>query len=798
MDNQTIRKIQSVGTNWVVTTIAGSNETAGVDFADGTNGTARFSELYGISIDNLTNIYAGDGGRIRKISPIGTNWVVSTLAGQSAQGFMDGTGTNAQFGGAYGVAVDNSGYIYVADSFNKNIRKIAAAGTNWIVTTIGGSATNGVGSANGTGNIARFSNPQGIAVDAAGNVYVADSGNNTIRKGVFTQYGTANVVSNTPPTQTGALQVTLLPPEANGQWRFPWEVTWHTSGYTAANLAAGNYPVEFRNQPGWQAVPPSLTISNAVTVSPNLTAQITNTYYPTLIPPDASGSGGSLTVSLGANPPSGSGWRFLGDTNAFFASNFTTNLLPGTYLIEFAGPFPNRATPQNAAVQVFAGLPTIYSVTYPFASQPSGNVLLPTPVPPNQINDVVDYPFGFNGRLQTDAGFGSGMLVQSNVVLTAAHLVFNDDTQSYVNGAYFFLQEEVPAYAPSPLIARGWYVLSGYATQRTNDLNSGNFGPDVSSPQSRNFDVAALYFQGLVAGGGYAGYLPSDQVSNQWLTGTAEKILTGYPVDGSLYGVASIVPGDLYQIGPQPYPLTLDPESVTNQQEVYDASWFLSYPGNSGGPLYVQLNGYYYPAGIYLGTLNGQPVVRAIDSNVVSLITFAATLGDNGTNHGGGVILLVPGNGGTISGQLLVAIQPPSAVAAGASWKYLTEPDANYLSQQISVRMVAPTNMISLQFKAIPGWVVPTNQTIAVFGGTLAASAFYTVSNPVLIASAQGLGLRGTTNTTYSIEKTTSLKNPVWVTNISAITITNTNFSLAVPKTSNPAATFYRAVWLGY
>ncbi len=47
--------------------------------------------------------------------------------------------------------------------------------------------------------------------------------------------------------------------------------------------------------------------------------------------------------------------------------------------------------------------------------------------------------------------------------------------------------------------------------------------------------------------------------------------------------------------------------------------WFLSYPGNSGGPLYVQLNGYYYPAGVYLGTLNGQSVVRGIDSSVTNL-----------------------------------------------------------------------------------------------------------------------------------------------------------------------------------
>ena len=77
------------------------------------------------------------------------------------------------------------------------------------------------------------------------------------------------------------------------------------------------------------------------------------------------------------------------------------------------------------------------------------------------------------------------------------------------------------------------------------------------------------------------------------------------------------------------------------QQQVYEAPWFLSYPGNSGGPLYVQLNGYYYPAAVYLGTRfsGAQPVsslVRAIDSNVVNLITLAASQGDSGTNNTGG------------------------------------------------------------------------------------------------------------------------------------------------------------------
>ena len=140
-----------------------------------------------------------------------------------------------------------------------------------------------------------------------------------------------------------------------------------------------------------------------------------------------------------------------------------------------------------------------------------------------------------------------------------------------------------------------------------------------------------------MAGGGEGGYLPSDAVPNPWLTSTAFKMLVGYPVDGSQFGT-NVSAGQMYQTDPQPFSLTIDPNGVAGQQEVYQAPWFLSYPGNSGGPLYVQLNGYYYPAGVYLGTLYSgstptASLVRAIDSQVVNLITNASRCwGDAGTN----------------------------------------------------------------------------------------------------------------------------------------------------------------------
>jgi hypothetical protein len=764
----------------------------------------------GVTVDKADNIYVvllsidqrgGLEGSYTKYSTIllmtalGTNGQVTAVAG-GANGSTDGLGAAAQFNSPTGIAVDSDGNIYVADTGNSTIRKITPAGTNWIVSTIGGQS--GLfDSRDGISSVTLFNSPHGIAADSAGKLYVADTLNNTIRNGVFTAFGTNNIVAFTQPTMTGQLQVTLLPPDASGQWRFPWEVVWHASGFMVTNLAAGNYPVEFRNLPGW-VTPASLTTTNGAAVTNGGLSLVTATYIPTLPSSDANGLGGGLTVSLGADPPPNAGWRFLGDTTAFFASGFTTNLLPGTYLIEFAGPFPNRATPPIASVQVSAGPPpTLISVSYPFADTNfDGNApSLPSPVPSNEISDVTDYPFGFNGQLRTDVGYGSGVVVTPNVVLTAAHLVFNDETLSY-SSAYFFLQQEVPSYTPTPLIAQGGYVLSGYASQRTNDLNSGNYGDYVSSPQSRNLDVAVLYFTNAVAGDGFGGYLPSDAVPNTWLTSTANKMLVGYPVDGSQYGIADITNGVMYDLGPQPYPLSLDPESVTNQQEVYLASWFLGYPGDSGGPLYVQLNGYYYPAGVYLGTLNGQSVVRGIDSNVVNLINLAQSVGTGGANNGGGDVINVTANSGNLLGVGIIQVQlsPPGAVAAGATWELLNY--SGYATNTNEEAELPIAGQYTVRFAPVPGYVAPVDAPIQVALGSnyMVMGTYTAIAAPQLgVDPVLGLGVSGTIGTMYELQSRTSLTSGSWVP-LSTNLISSNGFNpIPIQPGTNHSSIFYRA-----
>ena len=171
--NNTIRRVTSSG---VVTTLAGMAGTAGS--ADGTGAAARFSGPYGIAVDSAGNVYVADADNstIREITPAG---VVMTLAGTAGvKGGADGTGAAASFERPEGVAVDSAGNVYVADSSNSTIREITLAG---VVTTLAGTA-DGAGSADGTGAAATFNRPTGVAVDSAGNVYVADTFNDTIRK----------------------------------------------------------------------------------------------------------------------------------------------------------------------------------------------------------------------------------------------------------------------------------------------------------------------------------------------------------------------------------------------------------------------------------------------------------------------------------------------------------------------------------------------------------------------------------------------------------------------------------------
>jgi sugar lactone lactonase YvrE len=170
--NHTVRKIAPGG---VVTTLAGAAGQSG--YADGAGGAARFNSPNNLAVDAQGNVYVSDYGNnaVRKITPQG---VVSTFAGTTEAGSADGAGSAARFNGPNSLALDATGNLWLTDAANNTVRKITPAG---VVSTVAGKA-GAAGNTDAVGAAARFSYPWGIAVDSTGEVYVADSGNNSVRR----------------------------------------------------------------------------------------------------------------------------------------------------------------------------------------------------------------------------------------------------------------------------------------------------------------------------------------------------------------------------------------------------------------------------------------------------------------------------------------------------------------------------------------------------------------------------------------------------------------------------------------
>jgi sugar lactone lactonase YvrE len=170
-NNNRIRKVS----NGLIATVAGSG-TAGFSGDNGPATSAQLHEPYGIAVDSAGNLYIADTGnqRIRKVS----NGVITTVAGGGTQVSANGPATSALLLSPNGVVVDPAGNLYIADNGSLLVRKVA----NGTITTVAGTGRAGFSGDNGPATSAQLTNPNGIAVDSADNLYIADTFNSRIRK----------------------------------------------------------------------------------------------------------------------------------------------------------------------------------------------------------------------------------------------------------------------------------------------------------------------------------------------------------------------------------------------------------------------------------------------------------------------------------------------------------------------------------------------------------------------------------------------------------------------------------------
>jgi sugar lactone lactonase YvrE len=194
--NNRVRKVSTSGT---ITTVAG-NGTPGFSGDGGPATNASLASPTGVAVDAAGNLYIADAGndRVRKVSASGT---ITTVAGTGTPGFSGDGGPATGAGLVYpsGVAVDAAGNLYIADTYNNRVRKVSASGT---ITTVAGNGTPGFSGDGGPATNASLASPSGVAVDAAGNLYIADPDNSRVRK-VSTSGTITTVAGNGTPGFSG-------------------------------------------------------------------------------------------------------------------------------------------------------------------------------------------------------------------------------------------------------------------------------------------------------------------------------------------------------------------------------------------------------------------------------------------------------------------------------------------------------------------------------------------------------------------------------------------------------------------
>jgi sugar lactone lactonase YvrE len=346
-----IRKVTPGGS---VTTFAGLPQSGGpaiAGSADGTGSSASFNNPTGVAVDVAGNVYVGDTGNntVRKITPDGT---VTTLAGAAGQaGTIDGTGSGARFNAPSGLAVDAAGNVYVADQGNSTLRMVTPLG---VVTTIGGQAGQPE-DVDGIGSVTRFNSSGDVAIDASGILYVADSLNATLRRVILGTAAAAPAVYLQPASGTATTGGTLLL-TVGASGTAPFTYQWYLNGSAIPGATAAAYSVSNVQQANAGSY--TVSVSNAYGSATSAAATITVSTppgYPQITTSPAGGvlaMGGSLVLTVTASSATGYQWYVDGGLIAGAQSASYTATTVGSYTVAVSN---GVGTVTSAAAVVTAG-----------------------------------------------------------------------------------------------------------------------------------------------------------------------------------------------------------------------------------------------------------------------------------------------------------------------------------------------------------------------------------------------------------------------------------------------------------
>ena len=317
--NNRVRRISSAG---IITTIAG-NGTPGYN---GDNITATSASLFspqGVAVDSLGNVYIADtkNHRIRKVS----GGVITTVAGVGVQGYSgdSGPGTTAQLTAPKGVAIDSTGNLYIADTGNNVVRRIAGG----LITTVAGTGSAGYSGDGGPGSKATLNTPTGLAVDPTGGyIYIADSQNNVIR--VLTNASATSVV---PHFAAGATYMT---------------------GFYIINKSntTASFSILFYNDNGTQISIPVTGIGNTGTISGTV-APLGTAYYEVGDPNNPTLLSGSAQIQASPSVAVQGLFRHLGAGNVYYEAAVPSSTGSNEVLIAF-----DYTTFAQTNAQIFTGI----------------------------------------------------------------------------------------------------------------------------------------------------------------------------------------------------------------------------------------------------------------------------------------------------------------------------------------------------------------------------------------------------------------------------------------------------------